>query len=425
MHQALLAAARIESLVDQLQEQEQQLKDRDSKVLEATNATERVEVQIARLSLDCHAEEQKAKEKDRQLLEAKDTAEKAESLIAELRDAEQQQLQDLGQDNADATVAAAVAAGITEFDTAPLYDRGCAEERLGKAVAKLPQGAAKIITKTGRMIYEPDGETPCIGSFTAPGASKPNERIVKNDFTADGAEASLSQSLSRMGLQSVYGLRIHDPNELRSAQDPNDVQNHDGSVDEVSVALAEDGMLAGLRKLRAEGKIQHVSLGMNTNREAHMGVPDEVLRLMHGADEGTFDSAQLAGGWNLLCQEGLPCLLECQRRGIAAHVAGVFASGMLVGVDRYAYKPAAPQEMREKAERWRALAAKYGCSLPAVAMAFAALPAVVSRVVVGMSTPEQVKQNLETLAESNKVPVAIWKDAQEAGLFNVELSLPV
>ena len=34
--------------------------------------------------------------------------------------------------------------------------------------------------------------------------------------------------------------------------------------------------------------------------------------------------AAQAYGWNLFCQEGWPVLLECQRRGVAVHVAGVF-----------------------------------------------------------------------------------------------------
>ena len=111
-----------------------------------------------------------------------------------------------------------------------------------------------------------------------------------------------------MGLESIHGLRIHDPN---------DNDNYDGCVDEVAIALGDDGMLAGLRKLRMDGKLQHVSLGMNCNRESYMGKPDEILRLIHGAERGTFDSALLSAGWNLLTQTGLPCLLECQRHGIA------------------------------------------------------------------------------------------------------------
>merc|ERR1719223_2557989 len=156
-----------------------------------------------------------------------------------------------------------------------------------------------------------------------------------------------------MTLPSIYGLRIHDPN---------DNSCYDKSVDEVATAPREDGMLAGLRQLKADGIIQHVGLGMNSNREAHQGVPEEIVRLIRGAEKGTFDSALLAGGWNLLSQAGLPCLLECQQQGIGVHVAGVFGSGLLVGVNRYAYQ-AAPPEMVDKAEKWRKLAEKHGSTL--------------------------------------------------------------
>lgn len=323
---------------------------------------------------------------------------------------------DLGQDNANATVAKAVEAGIVEFDTAPWYGAGCSEERLGRALHRLPHGNSclKIVTKTGRMICERDGKTPCISSFEAPGGLKYNERVIVNDFTADAAASSLSQSLARMGLDHVYGLRIHDPN---------DNSNYDGSVDEVAIALGSNGMLEGLQKLRNEGTIKHIGLGVNCNREAHQGVPGEVLRLVRGAPKGCFDSALLAGGWNLLSQEGLPCLLECQRQGIAVHVAGIFASGLLVGTDRYAYKDA-PAEMKAKTEKWQTLADKHDCSLPAVAMAFAALPTVVSRVVVGIATPEQVEQTLKTMEESSKVPIGLWQDAKGAGLLSEKVPLP-
>ncbi len=71
----------------------------------------------------------------------------------------------------------------------------------------------------------------------------------------------------------------------------------------------------------------------------------QILRLIRGAPERTFDSALLAGGWNLLTQTGLPCLLECEARGIAVHIAGVFASGLLAVAPgnssaTYAYRPA-------------------------------------------------------------------------------------
>ena len=41
-----------------------------------------------------------------------------------------------------------------------------------------------------------------------------------------------------------------------------------------------EGMCAALRRLRSEGTLAHVGLGMNCNREAHQGVPHEVIRLL-------------------------------------------------------------------------------------------------------------------------------------------------
>ena len=41
-----------------------------------------------------------------------------------------------------------------------------------------------------------------------------------------------------------------------------------------------EGMCAALRRLRSEGTLVHVGLGMNCNREAHQGVPHEVIRLL-------------------------------------------------------------------------------------------------------------------------------------------------
>ena len=67
---------------------------------------------------------------------------------------------DPGQDNADATIAAAVAAGIVDFDTAPWYGSGASEERLGRAIRALPppdRSCVRVTTKTGRLFCEADG----------------------------------------------------------------------------------------------------------------------------------------------------------------------------------------------------------------------------------------------------------------------------
>ena len=77
-----------------------------------------------------------------------------------------------------------------------------------------------------------------------------------------------------------------------------------------------------------------------------------------------------------------------------------------------------------KMDQWRALAAKHAVSLEAVAIAFAALPSVVSKVVLGMKSAKEVELNVKAAAESASVPVAIWAEAQAAGLILADVVVP-
>lgn len=317
---------------------------------------------------------------------------------------------DPGQEQADGLVAAALRAGITDFDTAPLYGYGLSEERLGAALAaagpELAQRAV-IYTKMGRLIRGPSGSD------------------IVNDYTAAGAEISLRESLGRLGVESVHTLRVHDAND-------SDTQRKDG-VDEVAVCNSEGGCVPRMVALREQGVLSGVSIGANSNAYNkefygtvghHQGVPDEIVRLIQGAPAGAFDSALLAGGWNLLNQAGTPVMVECQRAGIAVHVAGVFNTGLLVGGDTYAYAKA-PEPMIEAARAWGTLAKKHGVSLPAVTLAFAAIPECVQKLVIGMATAEEVGQNIEWLAESHAVPASLWVEAKSDGLLSRDIPTPV
>jgi len=326
---------------------------------------------------------------------------------------------DLGQNNVNATVSAAVDAGIREFDTAPLYGKGTGEERLGKAIAHLTSTRAElpqlqVYTKVGRLLSEADG-APIRPGYDEPGRAHPASRILSNDYTADGVNQSLKESLDRMQMPQIHALRVHDPND-------NDL-NRGEQDDEVATCVAKDGACEALRQLRESGVIQHVSLGMNSNCEAHIGAPMDAVRLIARAPSGTFDSALLAGGWNLLSQAGMPCLVACEQNRIPVHIAGIYASGLLVGGHSYAYKPAS-EDVIERTALWQELAQRHGVSLPAVAIAFAALPACVERLVIGMATPAEVDQNMAWVKESALVPVQIWKEAREMRLLSADIPLP-
>ena len=55
-------------------------------------------------------------------------------------------------------------------------------------------------------------------------------------------------------------------------------------------------MCAALRRLRSEGTLAHVGLGMNCNREAHQGVPHEVIRLLREVRSFGFLEERVSSG---------------------------------------------------------------------------------------------------------------------------------
>jgi aryl-alcohol dehydrogenase-like predicted oxidoreductase len=87
------------------------------------------------------------------------------------------------------------------FDTAPAYGAGEAERRLGRALATLQRDRLVICSKVG------------FGSHGLRGRSR--------DFSPDGVESSLRESLARLGVEGLDILFLHgaDPSELTPASD--------------------------------------------------------------------------------------------------------------------------------------------------------------------------------------------------------------
>lgn len=150
------------------------------------------------------------------------------------------------QDEATATVAAALDAGIDSFDTAAAY--GESEVQLGEALAAAGAraGSATVITK----VRGDPGSEP---------------RFTKEDQTASAAAFTNRVSKQRLGLEKIHTIRFHDANDQR-----------------ITEALRPDGLLAGLRELRSAGAIDAVSLGMCV-REEDPASAELVLRLIREA----------------------------------------------------------------------------------------------------------------------------------------------
>lgn len=324
-----------------------------------------------------------------------------------------------------ATVVAALQAGIRQLDTAPLYGAGLSEEYIGDAVVEAGLAATvdlKVWSKVGVVIRRPDQVS--LTQACLP-LKYTGERATLRDYSFGMARRSLTESLVRLRIPAITGLRVHGPNR----QDRVTVGGQlleTMAVDGTEQALAIDGVLAGLCQLRSRGVIEDVSLGLNAFDPP---VVQGHRRLFERPAAGTVQSALLAGGYNLLNQNALPLLEDAEAKGIEIHIAGVFSSGLLAGGSTVyaagADNGQAPSyELLQRAEGWRRLAEDHGLALPVVALAFAVLPKCVTRIVVGMSSPVDVRENVKLLSMTASVPSKLWSQAKARGLLDRRTPVP-
>lgn len=211
-----------------------------------------------------------------------------------------------------------------------------------------------------------------------------------HDYTGPGIRRSFEDSVMRLKGHKIKCLRLHD------AESP----------EYFYTATQKDAAVDELVKIKREGHVDEISLGMND--------ASYILKFLQKYPKGTFDNIMLAGCWNLVDQSGYEVLKECQRKNVKVVQAGVFGSGLLWGSTRLRYSEAPPEAI-EKVKRWEQLCAKHGVSLPAVAITFTYLPEVVEYVCVGCKKPRYVETNVALCKE--RIPVQLWSDAKKEGLL--------
>lgn len=275
--------------------------------------------------------------------------------------------------------------GIRYFDTAPHYGIGHSERRFGEFLRGQPRGAFTLSTKVGRLLVEQDPAGRTDEAFQVPATHR---RVV--DFTRDGIRRSLEDSLSRMGMDRVDVLYLHDAE-----------PHFEAALGQGYPALAE---------LRAEGVVGAIGAGM--------GDATLLTRLVQEAD---VDVVMLAGRYTLLDQSALDDLMPaCLERGISVVAAAVFNSGVLaqprppVGAT-YEYETARPAVL-ERANRIADVCARHGVTLPQAAMAFPPMHPVVAGIVVGMRSAQEVRENVDRFAA--EVPRQLWTDLRSQGLLD-------
>jgi D-threo-aldose 1-dehydrogenase len=271
-------------------------------------------------------------------------------------------------DAARAVVARAWDLGLRLFDTAPLYGSGLAEQRVGRGLRERPRDELVLSTKVGRLLRPGRPDANFVGA-------PPLGPVF--DFGREATLRSLDESLERLDIDRVDVALIHDPDD--------------------HYAEAMDGAYPTLERLRAEGVVGAIGVGMNQSE-----------LLCRFATDGDFDCFLLAGRYTLLDRSAADELLPlCVERGIAVLAGGVFNSGVLASGATYDYAPAPPGVV-ERARRLRDTCARHAVPLEAAALQFPLRHPAVACVLVGCRSLEELEEDVRMF--ELELPEGLWDE---------------
>jgi len=304
-------------------------------------------------------------------------------------------------DDALATIDRAWNLGIRYFDTAPLYGYGASERRMGRGLRDRPRDEFVLSTKVGRLI-RPEDRIPADADIDPQRREGREDAFYLGtgpvkpvfDYSRDGIERSIEESLERLGLERIDMALIHDPDHHWQA------------------AIGE--AYPALHRLREQGVVRAIGAGMNQS-----------AMLARFAHEGEFDVFMLAGRYTLFDQDGLAELLPlCHQMGIGVLIAGAMNSGILAGPHDGAmlnYVPASTSAI-ERARQLDAVCARHGVPLKAAAMQFPLAHPAVTALVAGVRTVAHLDDYPTLLRQP--IPADLWVDLRVEGLLPAEAPTP-
>ena len=305
-------------------------------------------------------------------------------------------------DAAKATVAAAWAAGIRYYDTAPHYGFGLAERRLGEALAALdPDGQAIVSTKVGRLLEPVAGPARERHGFVE---ADPFEPVF--DYRRDAILRSHEESLRRLRRGRVNILLAHDLGEL----------THGAGSERHFRAFLDTGYSA-MRELKRAGAVDAIGIGVNE--------VEVCLRLLERIE---LDVILLAGRYTLLDRRAADELLPlCLERGVRVIVGGPYNSGILAQPTasqrdpRYDYT-APPAAILARAAAMETVCEAHGIPLGAAALQFPLRHPAVASVIPGLVGEAQVRQTAERMAAD--IPERLWSELDQGDSTSIPLPEP-
>lgn len=259
-----------------------------------------------------------------------------------------------------ATLRLAFRSPINFIDTAASYGDGESERRIGLVLKELGGVPPGYILST-----------------------KADRDLRSGDFSGDQMRRSVERSLRLLGLDRIALLFLHDPEHTT-----------------FEAAMAPNGPVAVLRRLKDEGVIEHLGVAG--------GPIDLMTRFL---ETGAFEAVISHNRYTLLNRSAEPLLDLAARRGIPLLNAAPYGSGMLAkGPDaypRYAYQEA-PADLLARARGAAEVCRRYDVPLAAAALQFSIRERRIACTIVGVSSPKKLPETL-TLADL-PLPEAIWAE---------------
>lgn len=263
------------------------------------------------------------------------------------------------------TLRAAFASPINCLDTSANYGNGTSERLIGQVIRELGGVPAGYVV-----------------------ATKADRDMVTGDFSGDQMKRSVEASLTRLGLDRLPFVYIHDPEHTTFEH----VMSRGGPL-EILQAFVREGVIG--------------DLGIS-------GGPVDML--VRYVETGAFAAVETHNRYTLLNRSATPLLDAAVRHGVAVVNAAVYGSGMLAkgpeAVARYAYQDA-PAALVDRARQLSAICRDGGVPLAAAALQFSLRDPRVTTTVVGMTRPERVAQTLALAGHA--IPDELWPRIEAVG----------
>jgi len=247
---------------------------------------------------------------------------------------------------ANATVRAALDAGINYCDTAPYYASTKAESVLGRSLAGVPRESYVMATKVGRYTTT---------SF---------------DFSADRVVRSVDESLARLKCGHIDVIQVHD-------------------LEFVPLEQIWTETLPALDRLRATGKVRFIGI---------TGLPLAALRRVRSHAPQLVDTVLSYCHGTLNDETFLPFAAELRTAGVGTLNAAPLGMGLLTRGGPQAWHQA-PTAVRAACAEASAYCDQRGADLADIALSFAfGLPNIDSTI-IGLASVEEVRRAVAGAAQ--------------------------